>query len=111
MAATSSAVRRQPSADPIPVRSVDRGECWLVDMAYSTTGCSWGLQALLCPVYLGFLLWSKMLATGGRRGETEFRVVSLRYLRNCLSYGRTERVVGIVGFVNRLAQKLSPIAV
>jgi hypothetical protein len=52
-----------------------------------------------------------MFSTGGQRGETEFRVESLRYLRNCLGYGRTERVVGIVGFVNRLAQKLSPIAV
>jgi len=75
------------------------------------TGCGWGLQLILCPVYLGFLLWSKMFSTGGRPGETEFRVESLRYLRNCWSYGRTERVVGIVGFVNRLAQKLSPIAV
>lgn len=52
-----------------------------------------------------------MFSTGSRRGETEFRVESVRYLRNCLSYGRTGRVVGVVGFVNRRAQKLSPIAV
>src|SRR5579864_2817648 len=37
ISATSSAVRRQPSADSTRAKSIDGCDCWLVDMAYSMT--------------------------------------------------------------------------